>query len=441
MKILVVDDSSTFRTIARKELEKGGYEIIEAVDGEEALKILSTTPIDLITLDIEMPGMNGYETYKKLSGNEFRDASEFLFEIPPVIFVTSLDSLEERRKGFDVGALNYVTKPFASGELLGLVNSHLYPETEYEGMKVLIADDSSTLRKILVDIFQKEGITVFEAKDGEEAFQIFQKNLKDIDLIISDFVMPNVSGIGLCKKIRVDLNHKGVPIILMSGEAENSQVLEMFKAGATDYLNKPFAKEELLALIKVHMEVRFKNRQLSKTVSELKRLTRKLDEISRTDPLTGLSNRRDILEHCKNEHSRLDRNGKAYSIILCDIDFFKKVNDENGHDVGDYVLVEVAKLLKQSLREVDKISRWGGEEFLIILPECELEGASQVGEKMRETIESHNFQFKGTELRLTMSFGVTCHSDKAMHFEETIKTADEFLYKAKEGGRNQVVSC
>ena len=439
MKILVVDDSSTFRTIAKMELEKGDYEIIEAVDGEDALRILSCTPIDLITLDIEMPGMNGYETFKKLSGSEFKKNAEILFDIPPVIFVTAMDSLEERRKGFDVGALNYVTKPFASGELLGLVNNHLYPEVQYEGMKILIAEDSSTLRRLLVDIFRKEGITVFEAKDGKEAFEILKSNLKDIDLVLSDFVMPNVNGVDLCKKIRIDLNHKGVPIILMSSEAENSQVLEMFKAGATDYLNKPFAKEELIARIKVHMEVRFKNRELSKTVSELKRLTRQLDEISRTDPLTGLSNRRDILEHCKNEYSRLDRYGKAYSIILCDIDFFKKINDENGHDIGDYVLVEMAHLLKESLRKIDIVSRWGGEEFLIVLPECNLEAASKVGEKMREAIESYTFKFKDIALNLTMSFGVVCHSDNKLHFEKMIKVADELLYKAKEGGRNQVV--
>jgi len=440
MKVLVVDDSSAFRAIARKELDKCDCEIIEAVDGEDALNILSSTPVDLITMDVEMPGMNGYETFKKLSSDEYKNSLEVIFDTPPVIFVTSHDSLEERRKGFNVGALDYVTKPFAPGELLELVNSQLYPETLYEDMKVLIAEDSPTLRKILTDIFQKEGITVFEAPDGKEAFEIIKTNLKDIDLILSDFMMPKLNGIELCKKIRVDLNHKGVPIILMSSEAQSSQVLEMFKAGATDYLNKPFPKEELLARIKVHMEVRFKNRQLSKTVSELKRLTKQLDAISRTDPLTKLPNRRDILECCKNEQSRLDRHDKKYSILLCDIDFFKKVNDENGHDAGDHILVEVANLLKESIRGIDTVSRWGGEEFLIILPECDIEGANKTGEKIRALVESNNFTFKGQQLKITMSVGVACHSDKKLHFEEMIKKADVFLYKAKEAGRNRVIS-
>ena len=129
----------------------------------------------------------------------------------------------------------------------------------------------------------------------------------------------------------------------------------------------------------------------------------------------------------------------AYSMILCDLDFFKKVNDENGHDAGDYILVNVAKILKGSVRSIDDVSRWGGEEFLIILPESGLEGAKKVGEKIRASIESSVFNFAGKELKITMSLGVVCHSNKENNFEELIKIADEFLYKAKESGRNIVI--
>ena len=187
------------------------------------------------------------------------------------------------------------------------------------------------------------------------------------------------------------------------------------------------------------IEIKSKNDLLNNSVSELKKITEELNAISRTDPLTLLSNRRGVLEKCNNEQLRLRRYDIAYSMILCDLDFFKKVNDENGHDAGDYILVNVAKILKGSVRSIDDVSRWGGEEFLIILPESGLEGAKKVGEKIRASIESSVFNFAGKELKITMSLGVVCHSNKENNFEELIKIADEFLYKAKESGRNIVI--
>lgn len=277
MKILIVDDSSTFRSIARNELSKGGYEIIEAVDGQDALDKLATTSIDLITMDVEMPRLNGYDAFVKLRSKEYAETLGVVSRPPPVIFVTSRDSLDERRKGFDIGAIDYITKPFLPGELLTSVNYVLKPENKFMGLTAIVADDSKTIRSLLSEILMKEGMNVMQAADGLEAFEICRAKLKEIDLLITDYAMPNMTGIDLCKKIRVDLNHKGMAIIVMSDSADNVDVLEMFKAGITDYVKKPFPKEELLARINVHMNVRLLNRKLNRHLAQLKQLGKMRD--------------------------------------------------------------------------------------------------------------------------------------------------------------------
>jgi DNA-binding response OmpR family regulator/two-component sensor histidine kinase len=277
MKILVVDDSSTFRAIAKSELIKGGHEIIEAVNGQDALDKLALSPVDLITLDVEMPVLNGYEAFVKLRSAEFADIIGMLSEPPPVIFVTSRDSLEERRKGFDIGATDFITKPFLPGELLAAVDHVLRPENKFNGLTAIVADDSKTIRSMLSEILKKEGMNVIQVADGREAFETCRTKLKEIDLLITDFDMPNMTGLALCKKIRGELNHKGMAIIVMSGSADNADVLELFKAGATDYVKKPFPKEELLARINVHMNVRLLNRRLNRQLAQVKRLGKMRD--------------------------------------------------------------------------------------------------------------------------------------------------------------------
>lgn len=277
MKILVVDDSSTFRAIAKNELSKGGHEIIEAVNGQDALDKLALAPVDLITLDVEMPVLNGYETFVKLRSAEFAELVGMFSDPPPVIFVTSRDSLAERRKGFDIGAIDFITKPFLPGELLAAVDNVLKPENRFNGLTAIVADDSKTIRSMLSEILKKQGMNVIQVADGMEAFEACRARLKDIDLLVTDFIMPNMTGLELCKKIRVDLNHKGMAIIVMSGSADNADVLELFKAGATDYVKKPFPKEELLARINVHMNVRLLNRRLNRQLAQVKQLGKMRD--------------------------------------------------------------------------------------------------------------------------------------------------------------------
>ncbi len=271
MKIMVVDDSAAIRSIIRKELEEGGYRVIEAEDGMQALaKAAEYAPVDLITLDIEMPKMDGFTTFSKFQDEHYvnfiKDQKKSRI---PVIFVTANDTIEDRQKGFYLGSADFITKPFAKGEIIGAVNKILKHEARLKGMTVLVAEDSAVARKLIVSCLEHEGLSVIETEDGKKAFDLFADKRKAIDLILTDLEMPEMDGIDLCRKIRRELKIADIPIIFLTAVADREKLLEVFKAGATDYLIKPFVKEELLARITVQLERTQLTRRLANTVKEL----------------------------------------------------------------------------------------------------------------------------------------------------------------------------
>jgi len=171
---------------------------------------------------------------------------------------------------------------------------------------------------------------------------------------------------------------------------------------------------------------------------ELKIAFAKLEQIAKTDPLTDLSNRRDMIEKMIHEQKRFSRNGKSFVIVMADIDDFKKINDDNGHDCGDFILESLAKQMKSTVRQQDLTGRWGGEEFLMLLPETEIEGGVALANKIRKDIEATSYVFNEIKLELTMTFGVSVY-DRPMNIDKCIKMADEALYKGKNQGKNCVI--
>ncbi len=187
-------------------------------------------------------------------------------------------------------------------------------------------------------------------------------------------------------------------------------------------------------------ELKYANMEISLKNEELLKAYEKLEQLARTDPLTGLSNRRDMLEKIEYEKRRCDRSGNPFVLSIGDIDHFKTINDTYGHDAGDYVLTEISKLMTTMLRKQDIVGRWGGEEFLLFFPDTPLEGGHIVTEKVRGAINEHTFEFNGQIIQVSMTLGV-CQYDKGMTIDGCLKKADQALYHGKEHGRNQVVLC
>ncbi len=279
--ILIVDDSKLIRSIINDEL-KNDYEIAEAENGSEALNTISENIFipDLVTMDLEMPGINGFDTCKKLYSEEFSKYFKNLNNNKvPIVFITAHDNLNDRKKGFLLGASDFITKPFSKGDIKNTIDKILKPNNRLKNLTVLIVDDSSSARFIIASLLRTEGMNILEAEDGLEAYEIICKHMEDIDLVITDLIMPKMEGGELCKKIRKELGLIDLPVIILTGMTDQSEILKIFKAGGTDYINKPFIKEEMLARIIVQLEKAQLNKRLRQNISELRSANKIKDNI------------------------------------------------------------------------------------------------------------------------------------------------------------------
>ncbi|PIR01294.1 MAG: diguanylate cyclase response regulator [Nitrospinae bacterium CG11_big_fil_rev_8_21_14_0_20_45_15] len=302
---------------------------------------------------------------------------------------------------------------------------------------ILIVDDTPANVDILKVILSREGYNVSMAPNGEVALNVIPRSMPD--LILMDVMMPGLNGFEVCEKLKVDEATKEIPVIFVTAKSETEDIVKAFDVGGVDYITKPYQYREILSRIKTHLQ----NQTLLKNnlllVEQLLKVNVELDKASRTDSLTGLSNRRDANEKIGQEMVRSARNEKSFSLVLGDIDHFKKINDTYGHEAGDFVLTKVSRLMVDAVRRQDLVSRWGGEEFLIVLPETELAGGAILAENIRQKIESEKFVYNEQTMNVKMSFGV-CSSGSELSMDELIKKADDNLYRAKEAGRNKVVS-
>ncbi|MEO8663042.1 MAG: diguanylate cyclase [Bryobacteraceae bacterium] len=300
-------------------------------------------------------------------------------------------------------------------------------------MKVLIADDSSVSRRLLEVTLQRWDYDVQVACDGAEAWSVLEKP-EGPTLAILDWMMPRMTGPDVCRLVRQGDREQYVYLLLLTSKGQREDLIEGMEAGADDYLVKPFDQNEL----KVRLRA---GRRILDLQSQLMEAREALRVQATRDSLTGLWNRRAALEALLDEMRRATRDGGAIGVVLCDLDYFKKVNDTYGHAAGDSVLQEAALRMSQGLRSYDTVGRYGGEEFLIILPGCDDDVTEQKAERLRELLAAHTVHADSNELVVTGSFGSTCWTPgSGMTLETIIGVADDALYEAKRQGRNRVVA-
>ncbi len=290
--------------------------------------------------------------------------------------------------------------------------------------KILIVEDSNTQRAILVRWVKNNGYEAIEAEDCASAKKFLLQ--LEIDVVLLDWNLPDGSGVDLIKEILESSRNGWIPIIMVTANTEPEKIREAIDAGATDFIRKPPEEIELIA--RVYSSLRIKN------------LQDKLLENSIKDALTGLYNRRYINERSIQEFSRCKRHENPFSLVIFDLDHFKNVNDTYGHEVGDLVLRSIASIFQKSIRNSDILGRFGGEEFLILMPETKPENASKVLEKVKNLLLDSPILHKDKDLQITFSAGIAGGSlDSILGMDQLFQLADSRLYEAKKSGRNKIV--
>ncbi len=296
-------------------------------------------------------------------------------------------------------------------------------------MKILIADDDAVSRTILRRAIEKFGHECLAAEDGEKAWRLYEENL-DVDVIISDWMMPNVDGLELCRRVRSADRECYTYFIFLTALGDKEHLLMGMEAGGDDYLTKPLDRDEL--------QVRLIS------ASRVTSLHRRLFEQAREDSLTGLGNRLRLREDVKTLIGQAERYGHSYCLLLCDIDYFKLYNDHYGHLAGDEALRAVAKIIQGHCRSGDAAYRFGGEEFLVILPEQNPKTAKITAERLRIAVEDLRVEHEKSPFGVvTVSVGVagfSAEEDSTRVVGDLLQKADGALYLAKQAGRNHVAS-
>jgi two-component system cell cycle response regulator len=297
--------------------------------------------------------------------------------------------------------------------------------------RILVAEDDPVSRRVLETFLVKWGYDVISVADGVEALQILER--QDAPrLAVLDWMMPGVEGIQICRRVREQTNRPYTYILLLTARSQKEDLLKGLESGADDYLTKPFDAQELRA--RLHVGQRILDLQ--------DRLIRAKEELlfqATHDPLTGVANRGVILEAVRREFARQSRERGSFAIVMADLDHFKYVNDKYGHQCGDAVLKEAARRMQNSVRPYDIVGRYGGEEFLIVVPTSDVPSAWGLAERIRKTIANQPITTQAGDVNITATFGVAASTQaRPVDSQALLHLADEALYRAKAQGRNRV---
>lgn len=449
-RILVVDDIPANVKLLEVRLLAEYFDVLTAENGFKALEIVANTHVDVILLDIMMPGMDGFEVCERLKANPKT------MHIP-VVMVTALDQPADRVRGLKAGADDFLTKPVNDLQLVARVKSLVRLKTlsdelriradtartigfddlaRFEGFEaggqVLLVDGRASSQERIIKAL-KPVAEVVAMSDPQAA--IFEAAESSADLVIINDNIEDYDPLRLCSQLRLLERTRFLPLLLVTESGREDLIVRALDLGVNDYLTRPLDPNELVARTLTQIRRKRFNDKLRASV-------RQTIELAVTDGLTGLHNRRYLDNHLKTLFNRAAARARPLSVCITDIDRFKSVNDTYGHDAGDEILREFARRIRSTVRGADLACRYGGEEFVVVMPDTDAGSAASIAERLRGIIEAGPFTLpSGGVLNITASLGIASFADGVDTPEQLLKNADRALYEAKNGGRNRVVAA
>ncbi|HEY7458258.1 MAG TPA: PleD family two-component system response regulator [Xanthobacteraceae bacterium] len=451
-RVLVVDDLHANLRLLEARLNAEYFEVMTAASGLEALELCERGNCDIVLLDVMMPGMDGFEVARRLKSNP---ATHHI----PIIMVTALDQPSDRVRGLEAGADDFLTKPVNDIALIARVRSlvrlkmvtdelrmravtsseigvadHAFEAANEAGLnaRVLVVDDRKASIVRIESALSRQHTIDVEENPQEALFRIADGNY---DLVMISLDLEHFDALRLVGQVRSLERTRHLPILLVTDPGQDARLLRGLDLGANDYVLRAADKNELIARVRTQIRRKRYTERLRDNVQYSM-------ELAITDPLTALFNRRYMESHVGTLAERSAARGKSLSVLILDIDYFKSINDGFGHNAGDDVLREFADRLKASIRGIDLACRYGGEEFVVVMPDTDLGIATLVAERIRRRIATEPFPIDGgaRTIEVTISVGIAARMGPQDNASQMLKRADEALYRAKRDGRNRVAA-
>ena len=426
------------------------YEVLTASSGKEALAICASSEVDIVLLDVMMPEMDGFQVCAALKANVRTHHI-------PVLMITALDQPSDRVHGLEVGADDFLTKPVDDIQLMARVKSLVRLKNLTDELRIraqtsqqIAAEDamravdaiSTEHGKILVidsDPRHAERLRGYLSRDHDvhvltnPADAVFELTGNAYELAIVSMALGDFDPLRVCSQMRTLEHARSLPIILVADDTDRPQVMRGLDLGVNDFIMRPIERNELAARVRTQI-------RRHRYAVELRESVNHTLALAVTDDLTGLYNRRYFDRHLTLMLDKAREQHRDMAVMLIDMDFFKAVNDTHGHDIGDAVLREFALRLRRNIRGVDLACRYGGEEFVVLMPDTDYRQAQGVAERVRMSVAERTFDIGSNRgLTVTVSVGVALNEGDTDTPDVIMKRADVALYRAKREGRNRVV--
>ena len=448
-RVLIVDDIPTNVRLLEARLSAEYFEVLTASSGAEALNLCATRDVDIVLLDVMMPEMDGFTVCARLK------ADPHTHHIP-VVMITALDQPSDRVRGLEVGADDFLTKPVDDMQLIARVKSLVRLKTLTDelraraltGQQIAVEDANRAMdsisaengRILLIDTDRRHAERINSYLSSSHRVElltnpadaVFHVSGGDYELALVSMALADFDPLRVCSQMRTVEQARALPIILIAEQTDRPKVIRGLDLGVNDFIMRPVERNELAARVRTQI-------RRQRYAVELRESVNTTLALAVTDELTGLYNRRYFERHLSMMLEKSQEQERDMALMLIDLDYFKGVNDTYGHDIGDAVLKEFALRLRRNIRGVDLACRFGGEEFVVLMPDTDFRQAQSVAERVRSAVAEKPFSVGRTDLGITISLGVALNEHEVDTPEMVLKRADVALYRAKREGRNRVV--